>query len=172
MSAPNQLQTRSLLRSLIRHTSKITNYNFRSHAMRRVKAGFAANRTASGAELSLLYTFGLKQLDIAKRQSLVSQLYPDTMSSVMQTPKVRALSTPTGKIAPHGLHNWYIFGGNIRWNITIDRGSIIDHGCTIRQERLSDPMNNVMVQKWLDILKIVSFRYVNQLVLFSCNVKK
>lgn len=105
MSAPNQLQTRSLLRSLIRHTSKITNYNFRSHAMRRVKAGFAANRTASGAELTTLYTFGLKQLDIAKRQSLVSQLYPDTMSSVMQTPKVRALSTPRGTNAVHGLHN-------------------------------------------------------------------
>ena len=73
--------------------------------MRRVKAGFAANRTASGTELISLYTFGLKQLDIAKRQSLVSQLYPDTMSSVMQTPKVRALSTPKGVNAVHGLHN-------------------------------------------------------------------
>lgn len=58
--------------------------------MRRVKAGFATNRTASGADLLAIYTFGLKQLDIAKRQSIVSMLYPDKMSSVMQTPKVRA----------------------------------------------------------------------------------
>lgn len=42
------------------------------------------NRTVTGDELVSIYAFGLKQLEIAKRQSLVSQLYPDTMSSVMQ----------------------------------------------------------------------------------------
>jgi hypothetical protein len=71
--------------------------------MRRVKAGFAMNRHASGPEIKTLYSFGLKQLDIAKRQSLVSQLYPDTMSSVMQTPKVRAL--PSTAKTSSGLHS-------------------------------------------------------------------
>jgi hypothetical protein len=31
--------------------------------MRRVKAGFAMNRHASGPEIKTLYSFGLKQLD-------------------------------------------------------------------------------------------------------------
>ena len=82
--APRPAQVRSLYRSLLRHTSLITNYNFRSHAMRRTKSGFLMNRTVSGDELTAVYTFGLKQLAIAKRQSLISQLYPDSMSSVMQ----------------------------------------------------------------------------------------
>ena len=84
MSAPRPVHVKSLYRSLLRYTSKITNYNFRSHAMRRTKSGFVMNRTVTGDELVSIYAFGLKQLEIAKRQSLVSQLYPDTMSSVMQ----------------------------------------------------------------------------------------
>ena len=96
MSGPNQHQVRCLLRSLFRYTSKITNYNFRAHAMRRVKAGFAMNRTAAGSDLIDIYAFGQKQLDIAKRQSIVSMLYPDKMYSVMQTPKVRARKVSDG----------------------------------------------------------------------------
>ena len=64
--------------------------------MRRVKAGFAMNRTAAGTDLINIYAFGLKQLDIAKRQSIVSMLYPDKMYSVMQTPKVRARRVSDG----------------------------------------------------------------------------
>ena len=92
MSAPKVVLVKSLYRSLLRYTSKITNYNFRSHAMRRTRAGFITNRTVTGDELVSAYAFGVQQLAIAKRQSLVSQLYPDTMASVMQiAPKVRAM---------------------------------------------------------------------------------
>ena len=61
--------------------------------MRRTKSGFVMNRAVTGDELVAVYSFGLKQLEIAKRQSLVSQLYPDTMSSVMQiNPKASSSS--------------------------------------------------------------------------------
>lgn len=59
--------------------------------MRRTRSGFIMNRDVSGPELISAYEFGVKQLAIAKRQALVSQLYPDAMQSVMQiSPKIRA----------------------------------------------------------------------------------
>mmetsp|Transcript_29172 Transcript_29172/g.27956 ORF Transcript_29172/g.27956 Transcript_29172/m.27956 type:complete len:96 (+) Transcript_29172:118-405(+) len=81
---PNPTQVLQLYRLLMRYSSKFTNYNFRAHAMRRSKMGFVMNRHVEGVELAEKFAFGMKQLEIAKRQSLVSQLYPDTMTSVMQ----------------------------------------------------------------------------------------
>ena len=74
----------ALYRSMLRHSSKIVNYNFRSHAKRRTRSGFEQYRSVAGDELVDKYKYGLTQLDVIKRQSLISQLYPDTVASVMQ----------------------------------------------------------------------------------------
>lgn len=79
---PSRPQVLSLLRSLLRFGSKITNYNFREHAKRRALQGFRANRGLSGNEAQIKYDEGLIQLNVLKRQSVISQLYPD-MGSVI-----------------------------------------------------------------------------------------
>ena len=87
MSAPRKAEVLSLFRSLLRHSSKITNYNFCAHAKRRSRAGFEHNRTVGGEDLIEKYKFGLIQLEVVKRQALISQLYPDSLASVMQNAK-------------------------------------------------------------------------------------
>ena len=76
-----------MYRSMLRNSSKITNYNFRAHAMRRIKAGFRSDLNTEESLLTQKYNHGLQQLEIVKRQSLISQLFPDTMKSVMQASK-------------------------------------------------------------------------------------
>ena len=84
---PRKVEVLSLFRSLLRHSSKIMNYNFCAHAKRRSRAGFEYNRTVGGEDLMEKYKFGLIQLEIVKRQAIISHLYPDSLSSVMQNAK-------------------------------------------------------------------------------------
>lgn len=79
---PSKPQVLSLLRSFLRHGSKITNYNFREHAKRRALQGFRANRALTGSELQSKFDEGRVQLEVLKRQAVISQLYPD-MGSVI-----------------------------------------------------------------------------------------
>ena len=81
---PRRAEVLSLMRSLMRHSSKIVDYNFRAHAKRRTRAGFDLHRGASGEQLAETYRYGLVQLEVVKRQALISQLYPDSLESVMQ----------------------------------------------------------------------------------------
>ena len=81
---PRKADVLALFRSMFRHSSKIVNYNFRSHAQRRIRWGFEQNKSVAGAELAEKYKYGLTQLDVVKRQSIISQLYPDSVASVMQ----------------------------------------------------------------------------------------
>jgi hypothetical protein len=83
-AVPRKAEVLALFRHMIRHSSKIVNYNFRSHAKRRIRAGFEQYRSVAGEELAEKYKYGLTQLDVVKRQSVISQLYPDTVASVMQ----------------------------------------------------------------------------------------
>ena len=83
---PSKLQVLSLLRSILRHSSKISNYNFREHARRRTLQGFRSNRTLNGVEQAAAYEKGLAELQVVIRQSVISQLYPD-MGSVVSTSK-------------------------------------------------------------------------------------
>jgi hypothetical protein len=90
MAAPARAQVLSLMRSLLRHSSKIVNYNFRAHAKRRTRAGFDLHRDVTGEKLVETYRYGLTQLEIVKRQALISQLYPDSLESVMQQKVTRS----------------------------------------------------------------------------------
>jgi hypothetical protein len=55
-------------------------YNFRSYAMRRVKAGFKQNRDLQGEEAATALREGEEQLVALQRQSVLSQLYPSARS--------------------------------------------------------------------------------------------
>mmetsp|Transcript_4008 Transcript_4008/g.4098 ORF Transcript_4008/g.4098 Transcript_4008/m.4098 type:complete len:86 (+) Transcript_4008:171-428(+) len=84
---PSSSEVRSLLRSLLRYSRKITDYNFKSYARRRTMQGFRENRKISGGLLEEKYRFGLQQLGVVKRQSVISQLYPEEVSVVVNQGK-------------------------------------------------------------------------------------
>jgi hypothetical protein len=72
----------SLYRALIRSSMQFSNYNFRDHARRRIRAGFKANRNIEETEKQGKIDFGKNQLDLIKRQSLINQLYPEMQSVI------------------------------------------------------------------------------------------
>mmetsp|Transcript_15566 Transcript_15566/g.25927 ORF Transcript_15566/g.25927 Transcript_15566/m.25927 type:complete len:80 (+) Transcript_15566:85-324(+) len=69
-----------LLRSLLREARHINDYNFRSYAVRRVKAGFDKNRNLTGEEAAVAMRDGEEQLQVLKRQVVLGQLYPSSRS--------------------------------------------------------------------------------------------
>eukprot|EP00567_Pseudictyota_dubia_P007292 CAMPEP_0197436114 /NCGR_PEP_ID=MMETSP1175-20131217/3591_1 /TAXON_ID=1003142 /ORGANISM="Triceratium dubium, Strain CCMP147" /LENGTH=80 /DNA_ID=CAMNT_0042965321 /DNA_START=15 /DNA_END=257 /DNA_ORIENTATION=+ len=73
-----------LYRSLLREARRVSDYNFRNYAMRRVKVGFVANRDLQGEEASTALSDGMEQLEMLRRQVVLGQLYPSGRS-VMET---------------------------------------------------------------------------------------
>lgn len=76
--------SRSLLRSLLREAHKVNDYNFRSYAIRRVKAGFRMNSGLEGNAKMAAIKEGEEQLAILRRQVIVGNLYPSD-TSVMES---------------------------------------------------------------------------------------
>lgn len=73
-----------LYRSLLRSSSKMHNYNFRSHATRKVRASFREHISlADISAIQTAYEKGLEQLQLVRRQSVISGMFPD-MASVME----------------------------------------------------------------------------------------
>mmetsp|Transcript_22029 Transcript_22029/g.37457 ORF Transcript_22029/g.37457 Transcript_22029/m.37457 type:complete len:145 (+) Transcript_22029:1090-1524(+) len=79
-SHPKSMPPQTLYRSLVREARKIKDYNFRSYALRRMKAGFVKNRNLQGEEASAAIHDGKEQLEVLKRQAILSQLYPSARS--------------------------------------------------------------------------------------------
>jgi len=74
MSSRNQVL--KLYKSLIRESQKFASYNFRSYAVRRVKDAFRENRNVTDSEiLHNKLAEAHKNLEIVKRQALISQMY-------------------------------------------------------------------------------------------------
>ncbi len=74
-----------LFRSLLRESYKIQDYNFRSYALRRVRLGFEKNRgLIEGEGLKRELEEGKRSLEMLKRQSEISRLYPEAQHSVME----------------------------------------------------------------------------------------
>ncbi len=71
----------TLYASMIRHAKRFDDYNFRHHALRRIKYGFRQNMQRSDG-ISPIYSDGLKQLDVLKRQVMLGKLYPETSSVI------------------------------------------------------------------------------------------
>lgn len=82
------MQARGLFRKLMRAGKGFTNYNFREYALRRVRLGFRENVGASdGAEIAKLLLNGQQQLEVVRKQAVISQLYPQARHVMEGAPK-------------------------------------------------------------------------------------
>ncbi|XP_056648595.1 LYR motif-containing protein 4 isoform X2 [Diorhabda sublineata] len=73
MSKPEVLK---LFKSMIRESKKISSYNFREYAIRRIRDGFKENKILSNPkEVQIAIQKAQSDLDIIKRQVIVGQLY-------------------------------------------------------------------------------------------------
>ncbi|KAF1841770.1 uncharacterized protein K460DRAFT_369775 [Cucurbitaria berberidis CBS 394.84] len=69
-------QVRSLYRSLLRQSSQFAAYNFREYAKRRTRDSFREHQSvAEGRRIQELMQKGLKELQMLKRQTVISQFY-------------------------------------------------------------------------------------------------
>ncbi|KAK4555353.1 hypothetical protein LTR86_007650 [Recurvomyces mirabilis] len=76
MSSPAISEVLSLYRSISRQARQFSNYNFREYAKRRARDAFRDNRAESDARrIQELMQKGLKELQILKRQTVVSQFF-------------------------------------------------------------------------------------------------
>ena len=78
-----QLNDWRLSRSLCCAVS-VQDYNIRNYVHRRVRTGFQSNSSAGAPEAQSAYQKGLADLEVVKRQAIISQLYP-SQKSVMET---------------------------------------------------------------------------------------
>lgn len=69
-------QVRSLFRSLLRQSSQFSNYNFREYARRRTRDAFREHQNETGERrIQELIQDGLQNLQMMKRQTVISQFY-------------------------------------------------------------------------------------------------
>ena len=82
---PSPAQARELYRALVREARKFSNYNVREYMKRRTAAGFQAHHHAASdpAAAAAAYAAGKEQLQLAKRQAIVYNLYAPRMKSIM-----------------------------------------------------------------------------------------
>ncbi|XP_055610399.1 protein bcn92-like [Uranotaenia lowii] len=72
----SRMKVLSLYRQLIRESQKFTSYNFRNYALRRIRDSFRDNKALNDSALiENQLQFGQKNLEMIRRQVLVSQLY-------------------------------------------------------------------------------------------------
>jgi hypothetical protein len=78
-------RTLSVFRQLMRASGGFTSYNFREYALRRVRHGFRENIGVSErrARLPLVHE-AERQLEMVRRQAMISQRYPQPMQHVME----------------------------------------------------------------------------------------
>ncbi|KAI4110673.1 MAG: hypothetical protein LQ339_001250 [Xanthoria mediterranea] len=69
-------QARSLFRSLLRQSSQFAAYNFREYARRRARDAFREHRAEQDeGRVKELLQKGVKELQVMKRQTVVSQFF-------------------------------------------------------------------------------------------------
>ncbi len=86
-SSISKTQVIGLLRAFYRHANKMSNFNFKEHAKRRIIYGFRMNKNISEPQLTAEYKKGLDQLELVRRQAIISSLYPDVESVVVNRNK-------------------------------------------------------------------------------------
>lgn len=82
--APSRHEILSLYRALLRTSSQYVNYNFRSHARRKITTTFRNNKSLSADAAEQQFNMGKEQLEMLKRQVTISKLYPERNLSVME----------------------------------------------------------------------------------------
>jgi hypothetical protein len=81
---PSHSQILRLYRTMLKQSARMSDYNFRNYAIRRTKSGFREGCTVGGDEAEQLYNFGLQQLAVVHRQSIISNLFPGITSVMTQ----------------------------------------------------------------------------------------
>ncbi|KAF9169531.1 LYR motif-containing protein 4 [Mortierella sp. AD011] len=75
-AAAHRSQVLGLYRSLLHHSSRFAAYNFRDYAIRRTRDAFHAAKNETDPEkIEALIHKAQQQLEVVKRQALISQLY-------------------------------------------------------------------------------------------------
>lgn len=78
-------QILQLYRLFLKSAMKFSNYNFKEFAKRKVRYEFRQNQTlADKASIEQKYQYGTQQLEILRRQVLISSLYPEAPSVISQ----------------------------------------------------------------------------------------
>ncbi|KAF9947179.1 LYR motif-containing protein 4 [Modicella reniformis] len=86
-TAGHRSQVLGLYRSLLHHSSKFAAYNFRDYAIRRTRDAFHTAKNETDPEkIQALIQKAQKELEVIKRQSLISQLYGGE-KLVVETPQ-------------------------------------------------------------------------------------
>ncbi|XP_073392560.1 uncharacterized protein [Physcomitrium patens] len=81
---PSPAQARQLYKALMREARKFSNYNVREYVKRRTVVGFRDHGAASDSEAAAAaYILGKDQLELAKRQAIVYNLYSPGVKSIM-----------------------------------------------------------------------------------------
>ncbi|XP_052818847.1 LYR motif-containing protein 4-like [Mya arenaria] len=74
--ASSRRATLRLYKTLLRECQKLNSYNFRTYALEKAKYEFRANKAVTdGEQISTLLKKAQENLDIARRQVLVGQMY-------------------------------------------------------------------------------------------------
>ncbi|KAF4393396.1 hypothetical protein CsatB_009931 [Cannabis sativa] len=87
-AAPARAEVLALFRSLLRTARQFTDYNIREYTKRRTVDAFRQTQKLNEpSAVASAYSDGKAQLEIAKRQALVYQLYAPKIKSVMDVVK-------------------------------------------------------------------------------------
>ncbi|CAN0380105.1 unnamed protein product [Ascophyllum nodosum] len=84
MTQPVRTAVLGLYRDLRRQGARLMDYNYRDYALRRARKGFEMARAFSPEEAEAAFEKGKQQLEVVRRQAIISQLYPHK-ASVMET---------------------------------------------------------------------------------------
>ena len=85
-----------LFKSLLKESRKMSDYNFRSYAVRRTRQGFREGKYVSPDLATQLYESGISQLAMLHRQQIISNLFPG-VESVMSANTIFNTDAGTSK---------------------------------------------------------------------------
>ncbi|XP_072017603.1 LYR motif-containing protein 4-like [Amphiura filiformis] len=78
MAAPSRAKVLSLYKQMMQESAKFSGYNYRTYAVIRIRDAFRENKDVTdSAKISSLVQKAEENLEIIKRQVVISQLYKD-----------------------------------------------------------------------------------------------
>ncbi|XP_058060020.1 LYR motif-containing protein 4 [Anopheles bellator] len=81
-TAGHRMKVLSLYKQLLRESQKFDSYNYRMYAFRRIRDAFRENKAlADGAKIENELSYGRKNLEIIKRQTVIGHMFqaPDKL---------------------------------------------------------------------------------------------
>lgn len=91
------VEARSLFRALLREGRRFPNYNVREYIKRRAREGFEESASVTDpSAIKSLIAAGKQELEVAKRQSLVYQLYGRKHKNVLELDLGSSKAVPGG----------------------------------------------------------------------------